>query len=498
MGTLISIHQATVKALDKVAFEKLNFYWSSGQHWAILGESGADQQLFLDLIGGKALLVKGDVIRPFAEAYQLEMSTKGEVNSFRDLISEVSQRYVFKNKSNLQNFYFQQRFNSLESDDALTVGEYLDELDKRPGTWTVAGVIELLKLDDLVDKSLIKLSNGETRRLAIAGALLKNPALLLMHQPLTGLDRQTRETFDLILQDIINSGIHVMISTQPQEIPSSITHVAQITNGQLNLKNKHQVDLATSSEANSTDLNHSLFKSLLEKFPVPSFETLVIIQNATIRYGDKALLDQVNWTVRKGEYWALKGHNGAGKSTLLSLILGEHPQAYANDIWLFDRKRGTGESIWDIKKNIGFVAPELPRFFPANQTCFKVVLSGLFDTMGLFKKVTSAQENLAWDWLKLFVLEDLANQLIQRVTPEQQRFVLLARALIKNPALLVLDEAAQGLDVASRKKFRATIDEVCKFLPCGLIYVSHYEQDIPTCVNQTLLLNNGKVEQFEL
>lgn len=495
MDTLISIQQATVKVLDKVAFKGLDFEWSAGQHWAILGENGADQQLFLDLMLGRALVVEGDVKRPFAHPYQQDMIAKGQVNSFRDLMAEVSQRYVFKNKSNLQNFYFQQRFNSLESDDALAVREYLNELEARSGYWTVEGVIKLLKLDDLVDKSLIKLSNGETRRLAIAGALLKNPLILLMHQPLTGLDRETRGIFDLILQEIIHSGIHVMISTQPQEIPSSFTHVAQISNGQLNLKLKHQVDI--NSDTKPTALNSVLLKTLLEKFPVPAFENLVAIHNASIRYGDRLLLDQVSWTVKRGEYWALKGHNGAGKSTLLSLILGEHPQAYANDIWLFDRKRGTGESIWDIKKNIGFVAPELPRYFPANQTCLKVILSGLFDTMGLFKKVSTEQEDLGWEWLRLFGLEQVAHNLIQRVTPEQQRFVLLARALIKNPALLVLDEAAQGLDMRSRNRFRETVDEVCKLFTCGLIYVGHYEEDIPSCVTKTLVLNNGRIVAVE-
>ncbi len=495
MDTLISIHQATVKVLDKVAFKGLDFEWSTGQHWAILGENGADQQLFLDLILGRALVVEGNVQRPFADPYQQDMIAKGLVNSFRDLMAEVSQRYVFKNKSNLQNFYFQQRFNSLESDDALAVGEYLKELETRSGFWTVDGVIKLLKLEDLIDKSLIKLSNGETRRLAIAGALLKNPLILLMHQPLTGLDKETREIFDVILQEIIRSGIHVMISTQAQEIPASFTHIAQISNGQLVVKQKHQVDI--NSDTKSAELNTILLKSLLAKFPIPSFENLVSIHQASVRYEERVLLDQVSWTVKRGEYWALKGHNGAGKSTLLSLILGEHPQAYANDIWLFDRKRGTGESIWDIKKNIGFVAPELSRYFPANQTCLKVVLSGLFDTMGLFKKVSSEQEKLGWDWLSLFGLEQVAHILIQRVTPEQQRFVLLARALIKNPALLVLDEAAQGLDMGSRKRFRKTVDEVCKLYGCGLIYVSHYEEDIPYCVTNTLKLSKGKIVAVE-
>jgi molybdate transport system ATP-binding protein len=212
-----------------------------------------------------------------------------------------------------------------------------------------------------------------------------------------------------------------------------------------------------------------------------------------VRYGENQILDNINWTVLPNEKWALKGENGAGKSTLLSLILGENPQAYANEIYLFDRKRGSGESIWDIKKPIGFVAPELSRFFPSNQTCVKVLLSGFFDTMGLFKKVTPEQERLAMDWLGLFGLQNVANLLFNQVSLENQRFILLARALVKNPHLLVLDEAAQGMDDLQRIRFRESVDLVCKIVPVALIYVSHYEEDIPKCVNKIFRLKGGKV-----
>jgi molybdate transport system ATP-binding protein len=211
-----------------------------------------------------------------------------------------------------------------------------------------------------------------------------------------------------------------------------------------------------------------------------------------VKYGENLILDKVNWTILPNEKWALKGENGAGKSTLLSLILGENPQAYSNEIWLFDRKRGSGESIWDIKKQIGFVAPELSRFFPSNQTCIKVVLSGLFDTMGLFKKVSREQEKLAMDWLTLFHLEKMANRLLSQVSLENQRFILLARALIKNPKLLVLDEASQGMDDMQRIRFRETVDLVCGILPVSMIYVSHYEEDIPKCVDKIFRLKKGK------
>ncbi|WP_113924483.1 ATP-binding cassette domain-containing protein [Cognataquiflexum aquatile] len=494
MSTLISIQKATVRQFDKVVFENLDFEWEKGQHWAILGQSGVELTAFLDTLLGKTMVTSGRIQRSFAKEYQEQKSEAGEVNSFRDLIATVSQQYTFKNKSNLGNFYYQQRFNSMESDEALTVEDYLKNIEvKVPGPWSLSKVIRFMNLEHLKDKSLIKLSNGETRRLSFATALIKNPKILLMDQPLTGLDKETRGDFGGMLSDIIASGIHVLMSTHHDEIPLGITHVAILGENKISNADKaERIKGVHQSLRFENDVDPEFVKRLLVKNSAFSFQKILEFKNTAVRYGDKQILDGINWTILPNEKWALKGENGAGKSTLLSLVLGENPQAYANEIWLFDRKRGSGESIWDIKKQIGFVAPELSRFFPPNQTCIKVVLSGLFDTMGLFKKVSQDQEKLAMDWLGLFHLENIANRLLSQVSLENQRFILLARALIKNPELLVLDEAAQGMDDLQRVRFRETVDLVCKILPVSMIYVSHYEEDIPKCVDKIFRLKGGK------
>jgi molybdate transport system ATP-binding protein len=498
MQTLITISEATFKIQERIVFRDVNFTWEKGQQWVVLADYGFEQQAFLDLLLGKGVILEGQVERHFSVDYQNQMIAQGKVNSFRDQMAEVSQRYHFRNKFNQHNFYFQQRFNSMEADDAETVRNYLGNLNTNAGFWTLSKVGTLLNLEDLLEMSLIKLSNGETRRLAIAAALLKNPKILVMHQPLTGLDKETRLAFDNILQQIIESGIHVIISSQAEEIPKGITHILEVDKGQISAFKKPQRLTLKPVSPFSALYDKEDFLQILRGESTIQFSTLVVLENVTVQYGDKFLLKNVSWTVRSGERWALKGPNGSGKSTLLSLIIGEHPQAYANEVWLFDRKRGSGESIWDIKKHIGFVAPELGRFFPGNQTCLKVILSGFFDTMGLFRKCSAEQEDLAWNWMKLFQIAQIAHKLIQNVTPEEQRFVLLARALIKKPVLLVLDEAAQGLDLDSRRRLTTTIDAVCELIPCGLIYVSHYEADIPNCIDKVLELQDGKVKNIDL
>ncbi|GAB3646818.1 ATP-binding cassette domain-containing protein [Echinicola sediminis] len=495
-STFLSIQHAKVKYFDRTIFTELNFTMKEGENWAVLSASGAEKTSFLDTVLGKTVLSEGRVTREFALDYQQSMREQGKINSFRDLISVVSQKYTFTNKSNLQNFYYQQRFNSSESEEAATVKEHLQGVEeKQEGPWNVMNVMDLLELNALKDKSLIKLSNGESRRLAIASALLRNPKLFLMDQPMTGLDVETRKHFNEVLGAIVESGIQVIMTTSPDEIPDAITHVAIMDGGKViqveEKKDFQQTDLV--NHAALSQFDHKKLDELIRLRPIAKFKTLIQMNQIHIQYNGKVILDEVNWKVDQGECWVLRGHNGAGKSTLLSLINGENPQAYANDMVLFDHKRGTGESIWDIKRPIGFVSPELARYFPSNQTCLKVVLSGLFDSIGLFKKVTPEQEEQAMDWLRLFRIEHTAKMLLSQIPLENQRFCLLARAMIKSPALLILDEAAQGMDDEQRILFRETIDHIGRHKDVSMIYVSHYEQDIPKVVDHELVLEDGKV-----
>src|SRR5690606_6905278 len=192
-----------------------------------------------------------------------------------------------------------------------------------------------------------------------AAALMKNPKLLLLDQPLTGLDTASRKEFGKWLKAITDSGIRVIITTRAGEIPDTISHVGVLENS----KFRHMMKRADFDSVNFKRDRHQekvfdRLAALIKVYSLPEFRQLVHMKDVHIQYREKVILDRVNWEVKHGERWALKGHNGAGKSTLLSLIFGENPQAYANNIVLFDKKRGTGESIWDIKKPTGFVAAE--------------------------------------------------------------------------------------------------------------------------------------------
>ena len=178
---------------------------------------------------------------------------------------------------------------------------------------------------------------------------------------------------------------------------------------------------------------------------------------------------------------------------MLSLITADNPQAYANEIYLFDRRRGSGESIWEIKQKIGYLSPELQLYFDSYATVFMAIASGLFDTIGLFRQLTSSQEKLVLEWLEFIDCKKYSNRLLTSLPAGTQRLVLLARAMIKTPPLLVLDEPCQGLDVAQTAFTLNTIDRYCAHFEASLIFVSHYMQDFPGCITQFLKLEKGKI-----
>lgn len=493
---LLSINHATVRYLNNTLFNNLSFTVDKGENWAIIGASGSGKSALLQTIGGRFNITGGTIEYHFFEEFLKKHDDPAGHITYHKLIALVEPRHHFRNLSNISDFYYQQRYNSSDSEDAQTVDEYLESIRPIDGDeryWTFEKVIGLLRLADLRTKQLIKLSNGETKRLMIAAALIKNPILLLLDSPLTGLDVQTRAAFSKMIDEIIGSGITVIMATSPYEIPAAITHVAVLKDGAveqtLEKKDFRPEDYL---KDDNDELDDNELKVLLnENEGKRAYDCIVKMNNVHIQYGDKVILHGINWQITPGERWALLGPNGAGKSTLLSLINGDNPQAYANDIILFDRKRGSGESIWDIKSKIGFVSPELHQYFPTDNSCLQVIESGYYDTLGLFRQSNKTKAETALRWMKALEIEKYARVLLKNIPASAQRLCLLARALIKNPDLLIFDEPCQGLDAHQQHHFKTLVDTICRISNVTLIYVSHYQQEIPESVTKVLRLERG-------
>ena len=215
---------------------------------------------------------------------------------------------------------------------------------------------------------------------------------------------------------------------------------------------------------------------------VDSGEAIISLRDVTLRYGERIIFEHLNWEVLRGERWALHGRNGSGKSALLGLVCADNPQSYACDISLFGRRRGTGESIWDIKRRIGYVSPEMHRAYLKDLPAIEIVASGLHDSVGLYVRPRPEQMNTCLQWMRVFGIEELAERTFLKLSSGEQRLVLLARAFVKDPELLILDEPLHGLDTERREMVRGIIDAFCSRPDKTLIMVTHYPEELPTCI----------------
>lgn len=494
--SLLSFHDVTLKRGKNIIFQNLNFTLKQGEHWAITGAGGSGKSMLLEAIAGKIAISAGETDHLLLDEYVEQRKEKQVLFGWHQLIELVTSKHAFKNLSNTSTFYYQQRFNSADSDDAETVEEYLSGLNAfdAQAIWTLNKVMQKFNLSGLKDKHLIKLSNGETKRLLLAAALIKNPVILLLDDPFVGLDVQTRKKLNEWISEIAASGITIVMTTTVTEIPDAITHIATIENGSLHAVERKKFNPENHLLTSTLEgIDKKELKSLLTYSETEAYEVLVKMEEVVISYDGKRILDEVSWLVKPNEHWALTGHNGAGKSTLLSLINGDNPQAYANKIVLFDKKKGSGESIWDIKQKIGFVSPELYQYFPTDHSCVEVIESGFYDTPGLFRKSVPVNVQLIKRWMKVFGLQDYSQELFRNTATSLQRMCLLIRALIKNPALLILDEPCQGVDAKQQEQFKQVINLLCDNSAVSIIYVSHYEEQLPTCIDHWLKLEKGRV-----
>ncbi len=492
--SLISITNAHIKNRNKTLFKDLTLQIENGECLAIVGPAGSGKTALLKTIAGEYFVAKGTIKHQFYDDFRASHNITDPLFSHRHMISFVDVKHHFTNLSNTHDFFYQQRFNASYADEAQTVEEHLSDIAKdslMEGPWNIDRIIGEFELHRLRDKHLIKLSNGETRRLRIAAALLKNPSVLLLDNPLTGLDVDRRIYFEGLFKKIVESGIILIMVTSPHQLPQVVTkivvidHKSGIKSFPRSAFHPGKVDLNFQALPIPSSQELSLWAN---RTPSKPFEILVEMKNVQVRYGHTKVLEDINWTVKPGEHWALSGPNGSGKSTLLSLIYGDHPQAYSNDIVLFDRPRGTGESIWDIKKNIGFMSPELFQYFPDRYTCLQVVESGFYDTVGLYQEVTEAERLTALNWMKVMGTAGLQNMPFGDVSSTLQRLCLLTRALVKSPTLLILDEPCQEFDRSQQRYFRGLIDAIAKQNHLSMIYVTHHQEELPECINKHLEL----------
>lgn len=391
----------------------------------------------------------------------------------------VEKEYRFDPKLNFRDsygvadggYYLQQRWNACDCELVPTVRETLAVY---PDGEERNRLLEKFALDGLLDSQIVMLSSGELRKLQLAKALIRKPSRLIIDNPFIGLDASARTTLNDVLRDISgeNRTELVLVLSREDDIPDFAGRTIRIE--------------GTEAKGISTSEATDKVRNLGNCQPIS--DTVIQLRNVSIRFGERTILKDIDWTVKSGEKWALKGRNGSGKSTLLSIICADIPQAYACDVTLFGRRRGTGETIWDIKRNIGYVSPELHRAYCHDVPVTDVVASGTHDRYGLYVKTGPEHLEACRFWMEVFGIGHLAERSFLKISSGEQRLALLARAFVKDPELLILDEPLHGLDENNRQRVKAIIEAFSSRKGKTIIMVSHYEDDFPPCIDRTMIL----------
>ena len=496
---MLSLHKVSNLLWDKPILKNITWSTELGQSWAILGPNGAGKSTLIKVILGQL---------PYCGTIKRD----AQISTF-DKIAYVSleQQKILVEREENKDRYEEYSGNEQHS---LSGHEFIDPEGKQ--TDQLLDAAKQLGIAAILEKPLRYFSNGETRKTLIVKALLAEPRLLILDEPFDGLDTASAEWLSQSISGLIQSGLAVwLVSHRFEELVPEIKHVLCLKSGKIFAQGLRSEVLNTQimerlyaedDGAKTLQINTEIAEEKFERLITQNFTEstakdtnppcIIRMRNVTVNYGENVVLDKFNWSVNQGENWKIIGPNGVGKSTLLSLISGDNLQAYSNQIYLFGKRRGSGESVWDIKQRIGMVSPELQVRYRESISVMKVVLSGFFDTIGFYQAASKTQRKTALNWMKFIKIDELAEQDFTRLSYGQQRLILISRAMVKSPRLLILDEPCQGLDSTNRDRVLELIDHIGLNSATQILYVTHSATDKLNCIRHELRFDVSKDGSF--
>lgn len=469
----ISLKQVKAKITEGKFLEDITLEVAEGEHWAVVGANGSGKSALGRLLCDELPVISGTSHVPIRSGFV----------SF-EKIEEILEAERCNDDSDFLGYVTE----GTRVDKFILSGTDADEA-------TLAELARELGFTKILKRGIKFLSTGEMRKALICRTLLQDPELLVLDEPFDGLDRESSAVLRQLISNCIGRGIQVvLLLNRFSEIMPETTHIAYLRDCRI-LSSGTSDGMLTSEALRRFHAFHYTLPAILPEIdtarsapPLVPGEPLIEMNNVTVRYGEKYVLNGLNWMVKAGEHWKISGPNGSGKSTLLSLISGDHPQAYANDISLFGRRKGSGESVWDIKKRIGLVSTSLQQEYRVGGTAKVVVISGMYDSIGMYSQYTLHQQEIALEWLRLLHMEHRKDDAFRDLSYGEQRMVLLARAMVKQPDLLILDEPCQGLDDVNREMVLKLIDHLGRTGKTQILYVNHHAEDRIPCIANSMEL----------
>lgn len=465
--TLIELKDVTKHDANELAVAE--FKIMAGEHWAVIGGNGSGKSMFARMLSGEKNLRCDQRVTPFEKV--LSVSFEKEQGLLEREIYEDDSEYLNKVDQGRTTYEL--------------ISEHLvDGVD-------LNSIIDNMQLGAFLHSGFHILSTGERRRLMIARALSQAPQMLVLDEPYDGLDHAFADHLKGVIAELSLQISVVIIVNRMSHLSDHISHLACLHQMELVLAGK-RCEIESSGLWRQLHVMDSIQRPLPAAMPaeedvvVNSDEPLIEMRSVDVGYQSKQVISDLNWRVMSNEHWKVSGPNGCGKSTLLGLISGDHPQCFRNEIYIFGNLRGQGESIWDIKRNMGLMSTALHQQYRVHVTCEVVLLSGFFDTIGIYSEVTMAQRQIAAEWLEFLSLDVTPKTLFKSLSFGQQRMLLIARALIKRPRLLLLDEPCQGLDPINRALIMQLIAQITERELAQIIYISHDAEDHLPCLTHEL------------
>ncbi|MEE9333300.1 MAG: molybdate ABC transporter ATP-binding protein ModF [Granulosicoccaceae bacterium] len=453
---------------------KINWKLNDSQHWVITGANGSGKSAL-----AACLLGIGDV----------------EAGTITGLPSNIA---IVSFEAQAELIETERRRDDADILDVISEGTSVHEIlnDGCQNKNEQRRLIEAFKFEPLLTRSFRKLSTGETRKVILIKALTSNADLLILDEPFEGLDLHSDEVLNRLLQEYSQSLPMILVLNRFDEIPNFVTNIAYIEKGELTYTVPFCDETAVAELRQLLHLKTSEI-AIPTKEPqsnIPSLDrntVLVNIKDGRIAYGDTIIFDQLNWQINPGQHWQVSGPNGSGKTCLLNLITGDHPQCYVNNIQLFGMQRGQGESIWDIKQHIGYVSSALQWEYKVSVSVRNAIISGFYDSIGIYQQYSDVQKDIANQWLALLGMHELGDNPFNQLSFGDQRLILIVRAMVKHPPLLILDEPCLGLDDLNRHLVLTLIEKICTNSDTTVLYVNHRLQDKIAGIEHHMVLGNN-------
>lgn len=480
---------------DRLVFRRTDWIIRSDEQWAVLGRNASGKSLLASALQGAVPLIRGDIEYNFGlptdrspEQQIARVSFEEQRGLAGDSLAAARWFSLEQEESALVRDLL--TFDSVEEINPFLVGDH--RLARADFARRVKGVIRSLGIAPLLKRRLVQLSNGEMRKLLIARALLKQPRLLILDDPMAGLDAAYREQFHRLLAALSRRKDMrlLLIVTRAEDLPASVTHLALVERCRL-IAQGPRAEMLRDARVKALFAGQRVKRRNVSSRRTQGRE-LIRLKNVRLAFGKKTVLRELTWTVREGESWAVVGRNGAGKSALMSLIAGNLLPAAADEFVLFGRSRGGGESRAWLRKHIGEVSPELHLHFELEQTALEAVLTGFTDSMVLLSRPSSQRRAEAMRWLRRFGLQRWADRPLTELSAGRQRLVLLARALVRKSSLLLLDEPGQGLDAQNRSLFVQAVEDLIARHRVTVLYTTHRADEIPPSIRRVLKIRQGR------